>query len=63
MSSNREVFTFTIVPPDDDYVGGFNLPKNTKGLIIGHLNIRWIKVGTKFDELKATFFKDQQYTI
>ena len=53
MSSNCEVSTFTNVPPGDDNVGGFNLPKKTKGLIIGHLKIRSIKAGTKLDELKA----------
>ena len=53
MSSNREVFTLTNVPQGDDYVGGFNLPKKLQSPIIGHLNIRSIKAGTKFDELKA----------
>jgi len=30
--------------------GAFNLEKTTKGLIFGHLNVRSIKTGTKFDE-------------
>lgn len=33
--------------------GCFDLPKKTKGLIIGHLNIRSIKCGTKLDEIKT----------
>lgn len=32
--------------------GSFNLLKKTKGLIFGHLNVRSIKSGTKFDEIK-----------
>ena len=53
ISSNRELFTLTFVPRGDDYVGGFNFREKSKGLIIVHLNIRSIKAGTKFDELKA----------
>jgi hypothetical protein len=38
-------------PSNDN--GCFDLPKKTKGMMIGHLNIRSIKCGTKLDEIKA----------
>ncbi|CAB4000255.1 Hypothetical predicted protein, partial [Paramuricea clavata] len=37
--------------------GCFDLPKKTKGLIIGHLNIRSIKCATKLDEIKALLIR------
>ncbi|CAB4036199.1 RNA-directed DNA polymerase from transposon X-element, partial [Paramuricea clavata] len=37
--------------------GCFDPPKKTKGLIIGHLNIRSIKCATKLDEIKALLIR------